>query len=60
MRVLLAMVLMVTLAGCATLGDVLDILAPDEPVPVCEAGTAGVTVDGRQCIKYSDGSYRWR
>ena len=61
-RLLVMVTLATTLSGCAALqttGEILDILVPD-PVPVCDSQSAGVTVDGQQCVKYSDGSYKWR
>lgn len=63
MRLLVMVTLVATLSGCAVLqttGEILDILVPDEPTPVCDSQSAGVTVDGLQCVKYSDGSYSWR
>lgn len=58
---LTALVLTALLTGCATLetiGDIADILT--DPVPVCDRDSVGVTVEGRQCVKFSDGSYEWR
>lgn len=51
--------MLAVLTGCAATIAVLDILCPD-PVPVCDAESIGVTVGGDQCVKLSDGSYRWR
>ena len=46
-------------SGCATVGDILEIVV-DEPVPVCDRDAAGVNVQGLgTCVKFSDGSYRW-
>ena len=61
MRLLLGVVMLGTLTGCATLtiGAILDILVPDSE-PVCEVGAVGVVIDGRQCVKLSDGTYSWR
>ena len=60
---LLLVILTVSLSGCAALDttfDVLDTIFPDEPTPVCDRDSAGVTVNGEQCVKLSDGTYRWR
>ena len=46
-------------AGCSTATAVLDILTPPDPVPVCDATSVGVHVNGQTCVKYDDGSYRW-
>ena len=53
------------LTGCSTVGWILDILAPTKPekvpVPVCDkvAYEKGLRWDGKQCLLYSDGMYRW-
>jgi len=60
-RLLMIVALAAVLSSCAVLqttGEILDILVPD-PTPVCDSQSAGVTIDGQQCVKYSDGSYRW-
>ena len=58
-KILLAAVALATLTGCAATIAVLDILSPD-PVPVCDSESVGVTVNGEQCVKFSDGTYVWR
>lgn len=58
MKLLAAAVLVgVLMSGCATL-EILDILT-DTPTPVCDSDSAGVKVGSKQCVKYSDGVYRW-
>jgi hypothetical protein len=55
------------LPGCSTVTTALDILAPPDPVPVCDKDSAGVTyqdkqeipVKTKQCMKFSDGTFRW-
>jgi hypothetical protein len=58
MRLIALVICLCSLAGCAALGAVADILDP-APVPVCDSDSAGVQHDGRQCVKFSDDSYRW-
>lgn len=59
---LCAAVLALSVGGCAgtlkTAADVLDALYT-EPTPVCEEGAAGTRWQDAQCMKFSDGSYRW-
>ena len=56
---ILIIVAVLLCSGCATIGDILDIVI-DEPVPVCDKDAAGVSVQGLgTCVKFSDGSYRW-
>lgn len=58
MALLAALSLMLT--GCAALEVVYDAFYPD-PTPVCEEGAAGVKWEGLgQCVKLSNGTYRWR
>ena len=45
--------------GCATVVDILDILAPPDPCPVCDKESVGVHVNGKTCVKFDDGTYRW-
>jgi hypothetical protein len=60
---LLITILALTLSGCAALDTtfaVLDVFFPDEPTPVCDKDSVGVQVNGEQCVKLSDDTYRWR
>lgn len=57
-KLALAICLMTVLTGCAALGDIADIIAP-EPVPVCDNESVGAKHDGMQCLKLSDDTYRW-
>jgi len=58
--VLLAAVCFV-FSGCAATQATFDFLGsvfPD-PQPVCEQGTVGANWQGKECLKFSDGTYRW-
>jgi len=52
------LVVALTVSGCSTVSGILDILSPD-PVPVCDRDSTGVQLNGKTCVKFSDGSYRW-
>jgi len=60
-KIMIIMVLFsaLLLSGCAAMLDILDILAYQPPVPVCDKDSVGSTFKGQQCLKYSDGNYRW-
>jgi len=61
MRLFIVLLLAGGLTGCAvmeTTWSILDIFY-DEPEPVCDSDSVGVTVNGMQCVKFSDGTYRW-
>lgn len=48
------------LSGCAETLAILDVLADKpKPAPVCEKETVGVRHDGKVCLKFDDGKYRW-
>jgi len=51
------------LSGCAETMAILDVLAdkpkPPAPAPICDASTVGIQHDGKTCLKYDDGAYRW-
>lgn len=61
MKKLFAVLAMVAiLSGCAETLAILDVLADKpKPAPVCDASTVGVQHDGKTCLKYDDGAYRW-
>jgi len=61
-KLIAAALMLVCLTGCAALetaSDVIGILIPDEPDPVCDQDSVGAAARGNQCLKYSDGTYRW-
>jgi len=59
-RFLLVVLVVAFLSGCAETMAILDILADKpKPAPVCDASTVGVQHDGKTCLKYDDGAYRW-
>jgi uncharacterized protein YceK len=39
-------------------GSILDIFVPD-PQPVCDRDSTGTVWQGRQCLKFDNGTYRW-
>ena len=45
--------------GCKTAMDIIEILEPAKPTPVCDRDSIGVRWNGCQCMKLSDGSYQW-
>lgn len=53
--------MIISLVGCAGTLEVLDVLFPSKPapVPVCDKETAGTKYNGKACLKYSDGTYKW-
>lgn len=61
-RVLITL-LILCLPGCASLNSALDVLdlygELTAPVPVCDAESVGLNMDGKTCLKYSDGTYQW-
>jgi hypothetical protein len=62
MRELLLVITVLALSGCAVLDtttEIIEDIIPEDPVPVCEQGTAGSQWDGQTCLKFSDGTYRW-
>jgi hypothetical protein len=57
----IALVLMVlALTGCPAL-DIIDAVlpAPKPIVPVCGKDTVNASYQGKTCLKWTDGSYRW-
>lgn len=60
MKKLISIVVVVLfISGCAGFNEIMDIIAPDTPRPVCDNDSAWETYAGKVCVKYSDGSYRW-
>lgn len=59
-RALAILVVAVLLSGCAETLAILDVLADKpKPVPVCNEKTLGVMHDGKWCLLFNDGQYRW-
>jgi hypothetical protein len=56
---LLAVACIALLYGCTTAWTILDILADEQPTPVCDKDSAGTEYKNQVCLKYSDGSYKW-
>jgi len=57
----IALALMVlALTGCAAL-EIADVLLSDPKpiVPVCSKDTVGVSYQGKTCLQFTDGAYRW-
>lgn len=59
LALLVSLLVVLTMQSCAGTWEVLDILFPSEPTPVCDKDTAGTVYKGKVCLKYSDGTYRW-
>ncbi len=57
-RLLIGILLIGMVLGCSTLGAILDAI-PDPVYPVCDKEAVGSQWQGKACLKYSDGSYRW-
>jgi hypothetical protein len=59
MKKIIVLLVALLFVGCAEVLPILDIFTPLAPVPVCDKDSVGATYKGQQCLKYSDGSYRW-
>lgn len=63
MKTMMTVIFVVLLAGCATIETALDVaeilLGEPAPVPVCDADSASTQFNGKACLKYDDGVYRW-
>lgn len=58
-KILLVACILVFCSGCASVIEVLDIISPDEPQPVCDADSAGTVWQGQTCLKYDNDNYKW-
>lgn len=59
-RVFVVLTMVALLSGCAETMAILDVMTDKpKPVPVCDASTVGVQHEGKTCLKYDDGAYRW-
>jgi hypothetical protein len=61
-NILFVLITALIFSGCAvfdTVYEISEIFSDGPPVPVCDSDSAGVRYDGRVCVKYSDGVYRW-
>jgi|GEM_PF-4160900 len=58
-KLFLVFFIVIFISGCAGFIEFLNIIVPDKPVPVCDKDSAGTVFQGKICLKYSDGSYRW-
>jgi hypothetical protein len=59
MKLIPILTIIFVLSGCSMALDVLDIIVPDSPAPVCDKDSAGTEYNGKVCLKFSDGSYNW-
>lgn len=59
MKLIFILMIAFILACCSQALQVLDIIVPDSPVPVCDKDSAGTAYNGKVCLKFSDGSYHW-
>ena len=59
MKKIIFLLILFLFIGCAETLTVLDILSLPDPIPVCDKDSVGATYKGQQCLKYSDGNYRW-
>ena len=59
MKKIIVLLMVFLLSGCAETFAILDIFTTPAPIPVCDKDSAGTNYKGKQCLKYSDGNYRW-
>lgn len=59
-KIALALMVLALMTGCAAL-EVADIILNDPKpiVPVCGKDTVGVSYQGKTCLQFTDGAYRW-